>query len=90
MAEAIVQIIDAVLSSPLTSDDDKMLGYILGDIRHKMWVKLDTMQVEARFNFSPAEAVALRILSTDYVNNLTSAVGNRLSQISNEVHKNYL
>lgn len=90
MMEALIQIIDVVLSSQLTSDDDKMLGYLLGDIRHKIWVKLDRSLVDARLNLTPAEAVALRILSTDYVSNITTAVGNRLNQISNEVHRIYL
>lgn len=87
--EAINTLIDALLQTKNMSDDDKLLMSVLAQVRHKIYVKLDLVQVECRISLSPAEAFALRLLSTDYVADKTTSVGNRLHQIANEVHRQY-
>lgn len=90
MMEGLMQIIDKLLCSKIETDDDKLLLTVLSQVRHKLYVKLDSVQTAAKFSFTPAESIALRILSTDYVTGITTPVGNKLNQIASDVHKIYL
>lgn len=87
--EAITSIIDKLLIVDHKTDDDKLLMCNLYQVRHKFLKKLVDVQKECKVSLTAAEAFALRILSTDYVTDKTSSVGNRLHQISNEVHRLY-
>ena len=87
MAEGIYEIIDTLLHTTVTTDDDKLVFCALAEIHEKLASKIH--KKEGTISFTPAQAFALRILSIDYVSNTTSYTGNKLHQISNEVHHFY-
>ena len=87
--QSLHSIIGMLIITKVEADDDKLLFSVLADVKGIMSDRMDTLQKEATISFTPAQAFALRILSTDYVMNKTTQVGNRLHQISNEVHNFY-
>ena len=90
MAEALLQVICRVLEYNIPADDDdKLLFATLDEIRRKLDVKLLDYNQSYNLTFSPAQAFALRILSTSYVLDYTSYLGNKLLKISNEVHQQF-
>ena len=87
--QSLYNIISMLITTKVEADDDKLLFSVLADIKGIMSDRMDNVQKEATISFTPAQAFALRILSTDYVMNKTTQTGNRLHQISNEVHNFY-
>lgn len=87
--QSLHSIIGMLIMTKVEADDDKLLFSVLADIKGIMSDRMDNLQKEASFSFTPAQAFALRILSTDYVMNKTTQTGNRLHQIANEVHNFY-
>lgn len=87
--EGINTVIEALLTKAYQADDDKLLMCALREINICFQKKLVDVQKECAISFTPTQAFALRILSTDYVHDKTSSIGNRLHQIANEVHKQY-
>lgn len=87
--ESLHNVIGVLILTKVDADDDKLLFSVLADVRGIMSERLNTEQKESTISFTPAQAFALRILSTDYVMNKTTQTGNRLHQISNEVHNFY-
>lgn len=71
------------------TDDDKLLMCALSEVHIIFQKKMIEMSDSCTISLTPTQAFALRILSTDYVQDITSAIGNRLHQISNEVHKTF-
>lgn len=45
---------------------------------------------QSTISFTPAQAFALRILYTDYINNPTCYLGNKLHILAVEVHKQFI
>lgn len=89
MAETLKQCIETVLENEPADDDDKLLFSALAEIRDRLYSKLGKYQQEYSISFTPAQAVALRILYVDYINNPTSYLGNQLHLVALEVHKQY-
>jgi hypothetical protein len=89
VAEAIMQALQLLLQTAPNDDDDKLLFCVLEEIRHRLHVRLDVVQVSYQFTFPPAQAFALRILSTDFITDYNSQLGAILNHIAMEVHKKY-
>jgi len=87
--ESLYIMIGQLIPTNADTDDDKLLFGVLAEVRGIMSLRMDNVQKEATISFSAAQAFALRILSNDYVMNKTTQTGNRLHQISNEVHNFY-
>lgn len=87
--EGLYSTIETLLSVPATDDDDKLLYAALAEIREKLYGKMYNVSTVSKMSFTPVQALALRILSTDYLTNKVSQVGNKLHLISNEVHQQY-
>ena len=58
-------------------------------INNKIYLKMLNQQTDYTLSLTISEAIALRILYTDYLQDATTSLGNRLHQISNEVHRLY-
>ena len=87
--EGINTLIEALLTREYSDDDDKLLMCTLREINIVFQKRLVDLLKDCTVSFTPAQAFALRILSTDYVHDKTSSIGNRLHQISNDVHKTF-
>ncbi|MBS1642366.1 MAG: hypothetical protein JSR11_07770 [Bacteroidetes bacterium] len=87
--QALYSLIEALLQTNVKDDDDKLLFAALAEIKHRLYMKMDTPQREYQISLSPTHAFALRILSTCYVHDNRSYLGNKLHSIANEVHKHY-
>ncbi|MCX6210090.1 MAG: hypothetical protein NTZ59_11505 [Bacteroidetes bacterium] len=46
-------------------------------------------KLDYSFSFTPAQAFALRLLTEKYVIDYTSYLGNKLHQLSNQIHQQY-
>ena len=77
------------ITSKPTEDDDKLLFAVLHQINNKIYLKMLNEQTDYTLSLTISEAIALRILYTDYLQDATTSLGNRLHQISNEVHRLY-
>lgn len=72
------------------TDEDRMLLAVLSEIRGQFYKKLGTPQKEYRLSFSPAQAIALRVVYLNYMDvPATSYLGNYMRLISDEVAKLY-
>ena len=89
LAETLKECIEAILQDAPGNDDDKLLFAALAEIKDRLYTKLGKYQDEYTISFTPAQAIALRILYMDYINNPTSYLGNRLHQVAMEVHKQF-
>ena len=87
--EGINTVIQALLVKKLESDDDKLLLCALQEVSIVFQKRLIDVQIDCTISFTPTQAFALRILSTDYITDKTSAIGNRLHQIALDVHKQF-
>lgn len=87
--EAINTIIVALLITDCKNDDDKLLRAALSEVHISLQKKLIDVQKEYTVNFTPVQAMALRMLSTDYVTNKTTYIGNRLHCMANEIHQQF-
>ena len=89
LAETLKQSIETVLINHPANDDDKLHYAVLSEIRDRLYAKLGKNQTSYIISFTPAQAFALRILYTDYINNPTSYLGNKLHMLAVEVHQQY-
>jgi len=89
LAETLKQRIDAILDNDPANDDDKLHYAVLTEIRDRLYVKLIKYQTDYTISFTPAQAFALRILYTDYINDPTCYLGNKLRALAVEVHKQF-
>jgi hypothetical protein len=89
MLEGIYGIISVIIQSQPADDDDKLLLATLAEIRSDMHRRLDKVQQEYRFTLSPAKAIALRIMATNFCLDIKTYTGNKLHQLSNQIHKHY-
>lgn len=89
LAETLKQSIEEVLDNNPVNDDDKLHYAVLAEIKDRLYAKLGKYQTNYTISFTPAQAFALRILYTDYINNPTSYLGNKLHGLAVEVHQQY-
>lgn len=87
--EGLQVIIGKVLTTPTEDDNDKLLYCVIASINTRISKKLCDDKSIFSIKFDPAELIALRLLYTGFVNDTTSFIGNKLHQISNEVHKRF-
>lgn len=87
--ETLQQLIATIVVNKAESDDDKLLAAVLNEISEKIYSKLYTHQNEYQLTFTPAQAFAIRLLYTDYVQTPTSYIGNKLHQVSNQIHQHF-
>lgn len=91
-AEGLKEIIEKLLPKKHESDDDKLVMATLAEIASSLTDKLQpykSFKPEFTIKISPAQAIALRILSVDYVAETTTYMGNQLHRLSNEIHQHY-
>jgi hypothetical protein len=88
--EALHDYLESFLLKQAKEDDDKLLFACLAEVKRLLYIKLAKMQKEYLCSFTPAQALALRILSTNYVQEYTSFLGNKLHQIANKVNQQYI
>ena len=81
--------ISLFLSEPIDSDTDKLHSAVLAEVSQMILKRTCEIKDTYSLHLSPAQAIALRILYTDFIRESTTYVGNRLHQLSNEVHKKY-
>ena len=89
LLEALDKLIEVLIEQNPQADDDRLLLSVLSEIQARIYAKLYTVQGEYQMSFTPAQAFALRLLYTDYVNNPTTYLGNKLHMISNEVKQHF-
>lgn len=89
-AEALMQVIDKLIANAPDEDDDRMHLALLGEIKDRLYTKLGKPKMDFGITFTPAQALALRILYTDYVQNPNSYLGNKLHTIAFEVAQQYI
>lgn len=89
MSEAIVQTIDSFLQLNYVDENDKLVMANLFELQIRLKKKMINYQHEYTITFTPAQAIAMRILYTDFITGVHTHLGNRLRQIADEVHKQY-
>lgn len=89
LVEGLQAYIAMLLQDTPESDDDKLLLSVLAKIKDRLYQKMVVPRREYQMTFSPTEALALRILFTDYVQDATTQLGNRLHTIAFEVNQKY-
>lgn len=89
LVEALQGLIVKVLSLNPIKDADKLHGAVLSSLHLRLQVKLCKYNKQYSIKLSSSEAIALRMLYTFYYRDATTYLGNRLHQISNQVHKQF-
>ncbi len=92
VAEGIKEIIETLIESNPTTDDDRLLIACLAEIAAMLDVKLSPYKPtkeEYPLTLTASQAIALRILSTDYQTDKTTYLGNHLHILANNIHKQY-
>lgn len=89
MAEAIVQIIESFLMLNYADENDKLVMASLYEVYIRLKKKMINYQLQYTFKLTPVQAIAMRILYTDFITGVHTHLGNRLRQIADEVHKQY-
>ncbi|HMO62224.1 MAG TPA: hypothetical protein PKC39_08255 [Ferruginibacter sp.] len=89
MLEGLHGMIQVLLAKPVQADDDKLHYAVLAEIKCLAEKRLIDVRKEYSISFTPAQAMALRILATDYITEKTSYIGNHLHAMSNQIHQLY-
>lgn len=89
MTEAFINVITNILNTEYEEDDDKLVMAALDEVRIRLMKKTINHQTQYTVTFTPAQAIALRILYVHYVCTERTQLSNRLHQIANEVHQLY-
>ncbi len=78
--------IENIIMQPVQYDDDKLLFATLAQVMSVLYKKKEWLvKKNTSITFKPNQAIALRILYTDYLQDNTSFLGNQLHKISNDV-----
>jgi len=89
MTEAFINVIGNVLNAKYEDDDDKLVMAALDEVRIRLMKKVINWQTQYTITFTPAQAIALRILYIHFMPVELNQFTNRLRQIADEVHKQY-
>lgn len=88
-AVSLVALIDDLLGKHWDDDDDKLIMAGLAELRARLSKKTEAMQQKYTVKLTPVQSYSLRLLYTQFINDPTSYVGNKLSRIADSVHKTY-
>jgi hypothetical protein len=89
-AEGFESMINKMLAEKIAQDDDdKLLLAALVEVKERLMKKTLLVQDDYSMRLTAVQAIAMRILYTDYVNEFTSYMGNKLMMISNDVKQKY-
>lgn len=89
MVECFEKAIDGLLDMPYTDNDDILVMCALAEIKQKFYTRLYKAQSDYTFSFTPTQAIAIRIMFTDFVTGHSSYLGNKLHLMSNEIKQLY-
>lgn len=78
-----------ITNFPAEDDADKMLYANLFEVMMKAKKKLLVYKTEYGFSLSPAQAMALRIMTNEYHFQPISYLGNKLHLMSHQIHQQY-
>lgn len=87
--EGLLKVIDAHMYLKHETDDDRLIMAGLAEIRHKLYVRLERIQREYSMSLTPVQALSLRLFYTDFINEPTTYIGNKLLGISNQVAQKF-
>lgn len=82
-------ICDIVMTTPALADDDKLLHAVLDEIARRLYIKMAVVKDKYTISFTPAQAIALRILYLDYIQDHRTYLGNKLHAIANQVNQQF-
>lgn len=88
--EALHDYLNEQLRFEVNTDDERLHFACLVEVKNILYIKLAKIQQDYQLTFTPAQAIALRILSTSYVTEITSFLGNKLHQLSNQINQQYI
>lgn len=89
VCEAIITLINSLHEFKYEDDNDKIVVAALEEVRVKLSKRIITYQTKYTVSFTPAQALAMRILYTDFLTGTNNQLGNRLRMIADEVHKHF-
>lgn len=85
---ALISLIEKIITEfEATSDDDKLLFASLKELKLRVERRLLDYRVKYTFSLPATEAIALRIMYTDYVDDKKSYMGIQLLELSNKIHQ---
>lgn len=87
--QALASLLEVIIGGTISTDDDKLLVAVLAEIKLMLELKILKMQDRYKLTFTPAQAIALRIMANDYNIERTSFLGNKLHQLSTIIHQTY-
>ncbi len=88
-AEGLIKLIDRLFLEKYAEDDDKLVMAGLAELKHRLYLAVERFQKEYTMTLTPVQAIAVRILYKDFVNDPATYMGSKLLLISEEVGKKY-
>jgi len=88
-AEGYIRLVDDLLTKTYGEDDDKLLVAGLTEIRHRIYLKMAKQQKEYTLTLTPVQALSIRLLYTDFINDPSTYMGSHLMLISGQVEKTF-
>ena len=88
-ATGFVKMVDDLLQKQYDDVDDMLMIAGLSELRNRLIVKQLKNQTEYTITLTAVQALSIRALFTSYVQDSTTALGNYLHMISNQVEQNY-
>lgn len=88
-ATGFCQLVDSLVKQTGDDDDEKLIMAALAEVKMNMQKKLLVPQEKYSVKLSAVQAIAMRILYNDYVQDPTSFMGCHLLSISNSVNQKF-
>lgn len=92
MMQRLANLLDFITHNALdtaATDADKLWVATLVELKVKLNTKMANPTTKYTVNISPAQAFALRIVQVNYIQDVTTYLGNKLHQVSMEVNQFY-
>lgn len=70
-------------------DSQKLIFAVLIELKQRIDVRMLTVKKEYSITLTHPQAIALRLLYTEFVDEFNTYLGNKLFTIANQVQKNY-
>jgi len=89
--EGLVDAINTIInnSDNNSSNDDKLLCCVLQNLKLKIEKRLINYKDKYNIQLEHEQAIALKILYDDFIKNATTYIGNKLFQLTNQIHQHY-